>query len=145
MSEDLRMPDAGNPTLRLGSDECWELLAGTTLGRLAVSYRNEPDVIPVNFWAAEKSILLHGSEHVRDIVRRAEHHVVLEADGRSGSSVWSVMAKGTLRELTGPAEIAAVKRRKLKPWTLTRRVMYLELEPSELTGRRIAVGPENND
>ena len=145
MSEDLRMPDAGHPTLRLGSDECWELLAGTTLGRLAVSYRNEPDVIPVNFWAAEKSILLHGSEHVRDIVRRARHQVVLEADGRSGSSVWSVMAKGMLRELTGPDEIAAAERRQLKPWTLTRRVLYLELQPAELTGRRIAVGPEIND
>ncbi|MCW2134426.1 pyridoxamine 5'-phosphate oxidase family protein [Arthrobacter sp. VKM Ac-2550] len=145
MSEDLRMPDAGHPTLRLGPDECWELLAGTTLGRLAVSYRNEPDVIPVNFWAAEKSILLHGSEHVRDIVRRAGHYVVLEADGRSGSSVWSVMAKGTLRELTGPDEIAAAQRRQLKPWTLTRKLMYLELQPSELTGRRIAVGPEIND
>jgi hypothetical protein len=70
---------------------------------------------------------------------------VLEADGRSGSTVWSVMAKGTLRELTGPDEIAAIEHRRLKPWTLTRRVMYLELEPSELTGRRIAVGPENND
>jgi nitroimidazol reductase NimA-like FMN-containing flavoprotein (pyridoxamine 5'-phosphate oxidase superfamily) len=145
MSDDLRMADDGNPTLRLGLDECWELLTGTALGRLAVSYRDEPDVIPVNFWAVEKSILLHGSEHVRDIVRQAEHHVVLEADGRTGSSVWSVMAKGTLRELITQDEIAAAERRQLKPWTLTRRVMFLELEPSELTGRRIAVGPENND
>ncbi|EMY32792.1 pyridoxamine 5'-phosphate oxidase-like protein [Arthrobacter crystallopoietes BAB-32] len=142
MTEIPQVPDSEHPTQVLTEAECWQLLAGTPLGRLAVTCRNEPDIFPVNFWPHGSTVLLHGSRHVRSAVGQSSPHVVLEADGRDAGTVWSVMAKGTFRQVGRPEAQELVQQRQLRPWTFGPECIYLELRPDRVTGRRIAVGPE---
>ncbi|WP_336710701.1 pyridoxamine 5'-phosphate oxidase family protein [Arthrobacter sp. USHLN218] len=137
-----RIPDAEHPVQVLTEAECRDLLAGAQLGRLALSHRNEPDIFPVNFWTHGSAFLVHGPQDVRAAVGRSGRHVVLEADGRESGTVWSVMAKGTVRELDRPEELEAVRQRQLRAWILAPDSAFLELSPDKITGRRIAVGPE---
>ena len=137
-----RITDAEHPVQVLTEAECRELLAGAQLGRLALSSRNEPDIFPVNFWTHGTTFLVHGPQNVRVAVGRSSQHVALEADGREAGSVWSVMAKGTVRELDRPEELEAVRQRQLRAWILAPDSAFLELSPDKITGRRIAVGPE---
>jgi uncharacterized protein len=142
MDDAPRTPDAEHPVQVLTEAECRELLAGVQLGRLAVSDRNEPDIFPLNFWTHGSTFLVHGPQNVRAAVGHSSPQVVLEADGREAGTVWSVMVKGTLRELGRPEELEAVRQRQLRAWFLAPDSTYLELNPEKITGRRIAVGPE---
>jgi uncharacterized protein len=142
MNDAPQIPDAEHPVQVLTEAECRELLAGVQLGRLAVSRRNEPDIFPVNFWPHGTTFLVHGPQNVRAAVGHSGPHVVLEADGREAGTVWSVMAKGTVRELVQSDELETVRQRQLRAWILAPDSAYLELSPEKITGRRIAVGPE---
>ncbi len=42
-------PDDLKPVEHLDADECWRLLRTTSVGRLAVSVSDMPDIFPVNY------------------------------------------------------------------------------------------------
>lgn len=139
------IPDAGHPTVVLGEEECWDLLMGTTLGRLGLSFRGQPEVYPVNFLAHDHRILLRTVEGTKLAELTVNNKVALEADRRSAHSVWSVMVKGTARILETAEEIAEAERLPLRTWTAAVKTVFVEITPQEVTGRRIAIGPEPDD
>lgn len=136
------LPDAEHPVVILDEPECWDLLLGATLGRLAVSVRNQPEIYPVNFLAHDGKILLRTSQGDKLVQLTINNTVAFETDGRSANSVWSVLVKGVARELDTQAEIDAARQLPLRPWTPTHKGVFVEIEPTNVTGRRIAVGQE---
>jgi uncharacterized protein len=139
------IPDADHPTVVLSEDECWDLLMGTTLGRLGLSVRDQPEVYPVNFLAHDRRILLRTVEGTKLAELTVNNKVALETDRRSAHSVWSVMVKGKARILETEDEIAAARRLPLRTWTAAVKTVFVEITPTEVTGRRIALGPEPDD
>ena len=83
---------------------------------------------------------MHSTEGSKSAIMRVNDRVALEADGRKPHSVWSVLAKGRIRELTDPAEIETARALPLRPWTLTPKSSYFVLVPHEVTGRRVVIG-----
>ena len=49
-------------TTILGEDDCWQLLARTEVGRLAVAIHNVPEIFPVNFVIDNRTILFRTDE-----------------------------------------------------------------------------------
>ncbi|MCW2134425.1 pyridoxamine 5'-phosphate oxidase family protein [Arthrobacter sp. VKM Ac-2550] len=136
------IPDLDNPVIELTEDECWDLLIGTMLGRLAVSVADKPELYPVNFLAHDRRILIRTMQGTKLVSMAINNKVALEADGRSLHSVWSVVVKGTVRELTTEAEITTAEQLSLRSWTASVKTTYVEITPSRITGRRIALADE---
>jgi uncharacterized protein len=136
------IPDHDNPVIELTEDECWDLLIGTMLGRLAVSVADKPELYPVNFMAHDRRILIRTMQGTKLVSMAINNKVALEADGRSLHSVWSVVVKGTARELTTEAEITTAEQLSLRPWTASLKTTYVEITPSQISGRRIALADE---
>lgn len=120
----------------LAADECMELLGATLVGRLARNHPAGPTVTPVNFVTREGGIIIRSLPGGRiDAAERGEA-ASFEADGiderhRSG---WTVLLRGHLRiiepdDIDVPDSFAAGHDD------------LLELQPSEITGRRLRVEP----
>lgn len=134
--------DEPHPFEALDHDECWRLLSTSSVGRLAVSVANHPDIYPVNYVVTPDRLLFRtapGSKLVHVVVNS---QVALQADDVQPEEVWSVVVKGTARILDTTAEITAAEELPLHPLLPTLKYTFVEITPSETTGIRFVPGPE---
>jgi hypothetical protein len=68
--------------------------------------------------------------------------VALETDDIGRSDAWSVVVKGIARVLDTQAEIDAANALPLRPLVPTLKYIWVEITPTELSGRRFALEPE---
>jgi nitroimidazol reductase NimA-like FMN-containing flavoprotein (pyridoxamine 5'-phosphate oxidase superfamily) len=139
----IMLSDDEGSAKNLNADECWELLAGTTEGRLAVSVHDEPDIFPVEFRAQGGKILVRTPQGEMLVQLTINPSVAFEANGRSETSAWAVVLKGTARELQSWSEIDAAQEKAARPWAATAKGSYVEIVPTRITGRRRAVAPRS--
>ena len=118
-------------------DECLELAAARSTGRVAYCDQDGPVVLPVNY------VLDHG-----DVLLRISAHSSLAQHLRSGlaafeidelddytQSGWSVLIRGDaafveVDDLPEPAELPV-------PWAEGNRTFHVRITPSSITGRRL--------
>lgn len=130
------------PITHLDDEECWGLLRSSSLGRLAMSVSNEPDIYPVNFVAAAERLYFRTAEGSKLLELTVNNRVAFETDGVGPEEAWSVVVKGTARILEKRAEIDAADELPLYPLIPTLKYIYVEITPRELSGRRFQLGPE---
>ncbi|MDX2820317.1 DUF1918 domain-containing protein [Streptomyces ipomoeae] len=129
-----------HPQLRdLGLDECRALLSTHGVGRVAVSTPDGPAVVPVNYEVVDDVIAFRTAP---DSVpaRAVGSEVAFEVDhvDEAMSQGWSVLAVGSARVVTEPEVRKLVERAHTKPWAGGEREMWVSIEPTRLTGRRIS-------
>ncbi|MFV2040286.1 MAG: pyridoxamine 5'-phosphate oxidase family protein [Acidimicrobiales bacterium] len=123
-------------------EECWKLLRLTTVGRLAVSVRNRPDIFPVNYAVDDKgdmSIVINTAPGTKLAAAVLGRGVAFEVDvldpiTRSG---WSVVLKGPALEVEELPDLLEVEALELETWSSADKSRYLRLVPNSVTGRRI--------
>lgn len=120
---------------------CWELLASTDVARLAVDIAGQPDIFPINYAVDRRSLVFRtraGTKLAGAVVSR---YVALEIDGVDPMTrtAWSVVVKGTAREVSHPAERDAVERLPLVPWVSEITPEFVRIEPELVTGREFRV------
>lgn len=133
---------SADPVEYLSTEQAWELLEGSVLGRLAVCVDGRPDVFPLNIYAANGKILFRTTEGTKLVELACNDNAVIEADSFTSRVGWSVVAKGRARVLVDSAEIEAADRSPLNSWIATVKTTYVEIEVAEITGRRFAFGPD---
>jgi hypothetical protein len=118
----------------LSRQECWQLLAGRSIGRLAVISDDDlPFVVPVNYALDGESVVFRSDFGTKfDATQR--HPVAFQVDSidehhRAG---WTVLIQGIAHEMT-PQEAAHLT---LEPWTGTKQ-RWLRVVPRHLSGRRL--------
>lgn len=126
----------------LTDDECRELLAGETLGRLATTAGGQVDIVPINYYSDGRSILIRTAPGTKLLELTVHDQVAFEVDDHSDVEAWSVVVHGRARELESQTEIAAADRTPLRPWIPTLKYRYVRIEPERLTGRRFPIRPE---
>ena len=126
----------------LDEDQCWNLLTESVMGRLALSVDGEPEIFPINAYAREGKILFRTGEGTKLSEIAVNGRVAFETDGFTSKIGWSVVAKGTARILTGTNEIQQADQLPLKPWVPTLKMNYVEIDVTEISGRRFHFGPE---
>lgn len=134
--------DQENPVVVLDAAESWELLAGSELGRLAVSVGDQPEIFPVNYLAHDGVVLLRTAQGSKLVSLTINRNVALETDGYTDNDAWSVIVKGKARALQDEAEVDAARKLPLQSWIPTIKYVFVEITPDEVTGRRFARGPE---
>ena len=139
------MPSPAEPRLgqlrELTRSECFELLAGARLGRVAVVDDLGPVVFPVNFVLDRHTVVFRTEEGTKLHAASGGGKVCFEADGtdEAARTGWSVIVRGEITEVTDPAELARL-RGLLRPWAPGARDRYVRILPAVLTGRRITSG-----
>ena len=122
--------------------ECFELLAGGHLGRLAVVDDRGPVVFPVNYVLDRHTVVFRTEEGTKLHAASRGSRVCFEVDGTDESTHtgWSVVIRGEVTEVTDKAELARLRDLPLQVWAPGARNRYVRILPAVLTGRRIVAG-----
>jgi uncharacterized protein len=132
---DAERPAGAHVTLEeLSREECWRLLAGSSIGRLAVITRDGlPFVVPVNYALGGESVVFRTDFGTKfDALLR--HPVGFQVDSidphhRTG---WTVLVQGIAHEMT--PQVA--EHLTLESWTGPKQ-RWLRVVPREVSGLRI--------
>jgi len=126
----------------LTRSECFELLAGGQLGRVAVTDDRGPVVFPVNYALDRHTVVFRTEPGTKLHAAGRGGRVCFEADGtdEAARTGWSVIVRGEITEVTDPDELARLCDLPLRPWAPGARDHYARILPAVLTGRRITAG-----
>jgi uncharacterized protein len=125
----------------LTKSECFELLSGQRLGRVAVVDDRGPIALPVNFILDRHMVVFRTEEGTKLDAASRGSRVGFEVDGTDAATRtgWSVVVRGEAVEVTDPEELARLRELPLQPWAPGNRHRYVRILPAVLTGRRISV------
>ena len=130
-----------NPITALSTEESWELLGTAKLGRLIVDIHGRIEVFPVNFVTHENKIVFRTAEGSKLVELTIFPNVAFQADQVAPESAWSVLVRGTARRLTTSQEVNEADKLPLHSWVPTPKYNYVEIDPTEISGRRMRLEP----
>jgi len=125
----------------LSDVECWGLLWGADVGRLAVAVENHPDIFPVNFVVDRGAVVFRTAEGTKLTAAVLGRAVAFEVDGydRATGDAWSVVLKGPAREIHQAGELFDALYLPLFPWHAAPKHRFVRVVRGEVTGRRFHV------
>ena len=125
-------------TTILSEDDCWQLLARTEVGRLAVSIHNVPEIFPVNFVIDNRTILFRTDEGTKLASLAGSGRVAFEIDGydQVTGQAWSVVVHGSAERLEQLNDVFAAQDLPLFPWDASPKPVFVRIDPVRVTGRR---------
>ena len=123
----------------LSEDQCWQLLASRSVGRLAVSISNRPDIFPVNYRLDDESIVVLTSPGLKLAAATLGSGVAFEVDAldemrRTG---WSVVVHGVATEIEQLEDLMEADELRVEPWADGVKHRYIRIVADSITGRRV--------
>ncbi|CAN7455304.1 pyridoxamine 5'-phosphate oxidase family protein [Knoellia sp. LjRoot47] len=127
-------------TRPLSTEESWDLLRQSVVGRLAVIHDGAPDIFPVNYAVDHGTIVIRTAGGTKYESARNQP-VAFEVDGYDVdvAEAWSVVARGRAVEVRDVDDSIAVMSLPLLPWAEGSKPHLMRLLPDTVTGRRIHV------
>ena len=109
------------------------------VGRVGFVVDGRPLILPVNYLADEESIVFCTEPGTKLSAIGAGAPVVFEVDDSRPlyHAGWSVLVKGTAREITDEDELEALRRGPLHSWATRSTQHWVRISMDEVTGRRI--------
>lgn len=141
----MRTDPPASGTSVLDPHECWSLLRGAQVGRLAVVVDGRPDVFPVSFAVDHGTVVIRTGPGTK-LTAAVDGDVAFECDGHDpdAGTAWSVVLKGRAELLRASQDLADTVELPLFPWQAGAKPSFLRVVPDDVTGRRFApVGPEH--
>lgn len=128
-----------DPVDQLTEPECMRLLGTVQVGRVALTSRALPVVLPVNFALDGHGIVIRTGPGSMLTASRDDVVVAFEADELDPDtcSGWSVLVTGTMREITSPSAILRAEQLRLAPWVGGGRRHYIRITPGLISGRLV--------
>ena len=127
----------------LSDQECWSLLRNHNLGRLAIVIEGRPRIFPVNYVAAESTVVFR-TEPGAKLKYGPGSFACFEIDGHDQrtSMAWCVMAVGVLKDITDANDERSrdLRRLPVEPAAPGTRLHWLVLNADEVSGRSFRGG-----
>ena len=119
--------------------QCWQLLASAPVGRVGVLHDSAPEIYPVNHAVDQGSIVFRTDPGTKLHSLTRSPAVCFEADAVDPATAagWSVLVKGTAREVRHPDECARLRTLDLRHWSVGPKAHWVRIVADEVTGRRI--------
>ncbi|KAA0978627.1 pyridoxamine 5'-phosphate oxidase family protein [Paeniglutamicibacter gangotriensis] len=126
---------------KLESNQCLELLRAVSVGHLAVSSNDMPQIFPVNFTIDHGTVVFRTGEGTKLKTLRAQPRVAFQADGVNQETgvAWSVMVQGEAELFGGIEETLDSFNLMLFPWESGPKDQFVRIVPTSMTGRRFKV------
>jgi uncharacterized protein len=131
--------ELGTGLIELDRQECLELLAAKSVGRIAYTADNGARILPVNYILNNDSIIFRTTPGGEISHHALESICAFEIDETDEffESGWSVVAVGRL-ELATEEDFASMRYGKIpEPWAAGDRWMFLRLPCDHVSGRRV--------
>ncbi|MBL1098814.1 helix-turn-helix domain-containing protein [Streptomyces coffeae] len=125
--------------LELDTEECRDRLAGHGVGRVSVTTARGPAVIPVNYSVVDDAVVFRTAPDATPAAA-AGTEVAFEVDhiDEALSEGWSVLVVGRAQRVTDPERVRRLTTAAYStPWPGGSRDLWLRIEPTSVTGRRI--------
>lgn len=126
--------------VELSAAESWALLRRAVVGRLALTIDGRPEIFPVNHMVDHGSVVFRTALGTK-LAGAVGHWVAFEVDGydRATVSAWSVVVKGTAREVQSMYDVLDAFELPLFPWHSAPKPHFVRIEPDSISGRRLEV------
>jgi len=119
--------------------ECWELLGGHRMGRIAILVDGKPQIFPVNYGLKGQVIVFRTAAGTK-LAHAPDSPVAFEVDGydASAGAGWSVMVQGFGRDITEAADDFSwsARRARVYPAAPGEKLHMIAVDPSVISGRR---------
>ena len=131
---------------KLSENQCWELLRGAEVGRLAVIVGDHPEIFPVNFSVDQGTVLFRSAKGTKVSSTLTDAPVAFEADGFDAETglVWSVVIKGHATSFRAIDEAVDSFDVEVRPWQAGKKERFVRIRPHEVTGRRFPKSTPDN-
>jgi nitroimidazol reductase NimA-like FMN-containing flavoprotein (pyridoxamine 5'-phosphate oxidase superfamily) len=128
----------------LDAAQCWALVEGTHVARLAVSVGGEPDIFPVTVRAHDGTLAFRTVPGTKLATLVTNDRVALEWDDVGDDDAWSVVVRGTARRLQTAQEMAAVAAvdEALVPTVDVHTEEWVTIDARDVVGRRFRRAPQ---
>jgi hypothetical protein len=128
----------------LETNECWELLRSSEVGRLAVSITDHPDIFPVNYVVDRGTVVFRTAEGTKLAASVLGRAVAFEIDGYDAEQgdAWSVVIKGRATEIERMQDVFDALDLPLFPWHAAPKHRFVRIEPFDVSGRRFQVADQ---
>ena len=109
------------------------------VGRIAFIVDGQPLILPVNYLADDSSVVFCTEPGTKLHAIGAGAPVAFEVDDSRPlyHAGWSVVVKGTAREVTDDTRLDELRRGPLHSWATRSTAHWVEISIDEVTGRRI--------
>jgi len=129
----------------LSRARCLELLATTAVGRVGVSVRALPVILPVSYALIGEQVILRTAPGTKLEAAAHRHVVAFEADRYDprGAWGWSVLVQGVASEVTAVADLETARRRLGEAWPAVDQEVarILAIEGTFVSGRAFGEVP----
>ncbi|GAA3546070.1 hypothetical protein AFL01nite_24530 [Aeromicrobium flavum] len=126
----------------LTGNEPWDFISDHTFGRLGLTILGQPEIFPVNYTVAGRSIVFRTAEGTKLMGVLLESRVAFEVDEVAEGGATSVVVKGTARKIETEAELEELDLEDLHSWVPTLKYNLVVIDVDEISGRRFRFGPE---
>ncbi len=121
--------------------ECWELVAGRRLGRLAVVVDGLPQVFPVNYAPAQRRLVFRSGPGTKiDAALGGPAAFEIDAHDEAAGSGWSVLLQGRVEAVADGPEGDQLRRVAVYPAAPGSRPLLFVFTPTAVSGRRFSWG-----
>ena len=123
----------------LGEDDCYELLARTTLGRVGVTVEAMPAIFPVCFALIDRQIVFSTGHGTKLSTALAARVVAFEADwvAEDQTTAWSVQGVGRSMLVEPGSDLEAAARVAVRALAPVPRPYLVKIRPAFISGRRL--------
>jgi uncharacterized protein len=131
--------------LELDRPECLQLLAATSVGRIAVSVTGweHPVIRPVNYVFDEpsQSILIRSAlgSKLQAVLQSAKAAFEIDGIDSEGRVGWSVVILGVCEEITDTAQLRRIAALGLEPWAPGHKGHWIRIRANAVSGREIVM------
>ena len=124
-------------TNALSEGESWALAREAVVGRLAVIIDARPEIFPVNYLVDRGSVVFRTAAGAK-LEATVGKPVAFEVDGYDPATgeAWSVLIKGTGREVKALDEVLDALELPLDTWHAAPKPRIVRIEADAITGRR---------
>jgi nitroimidazol reductase NimA-like FMN-containing flavoprotein (pyridoxamine 5'-phosphate oxidase superfamily) len=123
----------------LSREDCLALLKTALLGRVAITTKALPSIVPVNFRFDGSEILIRTGRGTKLDAATQNAVVAFEVDEVEPSRQigWSVVVTGIAREITDPDELADAEKLHLERWAPGPDHRVVAISTDVVSGRRV--------
>jgi uncharacterized protein len=131
--------ELGTALIELDREECLELLAAKSVGRIAYAADYGARILPVNYVLADDSIIFRTVPDGQIFHHALDSMCAFEIDDTDEffESGWSVVAIGRLELATGDDFDHIRYGKSPQPWATGNRYMFVRLPCTQVSGRRV--------
>jgi nitroimidazol reductase NimA-like FMN-containing flavoprotein (pyridoxamine 5'-phosphate oxidase superfamily) len=123
----------------LDREECLSLLSTVKVGRVGLSMKALPVVLPVNFAVLDGDVVFRTVSGTKFFAAVARAVLAFEADryDPTGACGWSVLVQGASRVVEDPLDVSRLSTSTIDPWAVDGHAdRFVRLEMDVISGRR---------